>query len=107
MDFSPLINIACMGGLGYGFGLMTKSNPKNLVITWLVAETAIQLFRHLDGFDRKRLENPTRVIVGSIACLYLNDNRLIAKTTHAIVSLAGFCLFPELMKRIQYNSYSY
>lgn len=105
MDITPGIKIACMGGLGYLSGMAFKTNPKMTALAWLVAELAIQLFQQVDAFEKHDLENSARLVVGGIACIYLNDQGLITKTVHAIFSLIAFCIVPEIMTRLNMRKF--
>ena len=97
MNITPGIKIACMGGLGYLFGMVAKTNPKMTAIVWLIAETAVQIFQQTNAFEKHRLEIMVRIVLGSIACIYLIDQHLITKTIQGVLSLATFCLIPEIM----------
>jgi hypothetical protein len=100
MDITPGVKVACMGAFGYTLGMVAKTNPKITAITWIVAEAAIHIFKQVEAFKQNNLERSARVVLGSIACLYLDHQRLITKITQAVVSLAVFQLLSEVMTRL-------
>ncbi len=100
MDIVPAINVACMGGVGYLIGVIAKTDPRMTALTFLVAEIAIQLFRMIDGFEKYKLENAFRVIIGGAASIYLSERHFITKTVHSIAAFMAFCLIPDIIRRL-------
>lgn len=100
MDITPAINAICMGGVGYGIGTLAKTNPQITALAFVIAEIAVQALRFIDGFDKNRWENSTRLILGGITCFYLSENHYINKISHAILSMVAFGLVPDLLKRL-------
>lgn len=99
-DITAFINVASVGALGYLAGVVTKADPKITALVWLVAEAAVQVFQRIKGFEENRLENHVRVVIGGVACIYLNDQKQINKTIDAIFTFMAFCIIPDILARI-------
>lgn len=97
MDITPFINTLGMGGLGYITGIVLKTNPKLMGITWLVGEAAIQVIKQIEAFEKYKIEHHFRLVIGSIACAYLTNKHCISKLYHTIGSLLTFCILPDLL----------
>lgn len=100
IDITPGIEIAAMGGLGYLFGVVAKTDPKMTALVWLVAETAVQIFRKIKPLERYELENSFRSVAAGAACYYLADRHLLTKAIHVIISMGAFCIVPDMMRRL-------
>lgn len=100
MDITPAIRIACMGGIGCFFGVMAKSNPKIVALTWIIGEIAMQILQYMDPKDKYHLESSLRSVTAGVMCFYLVENRLITKTAQIILSMVFFCTTQDILTRL-------
>ena len=107
MEIDPGIKVACMGGLAFIGGVVIKGNALNFALTCVVAEIATRVFLKFYMefclyFKCKfyELEYPVRLLIGSAACVYLNEHEKFTKVIQVVTALPIFCILPNILDNL-------
>lgn len=88
INLTPFIKSACMGGAGYLWGHVTKTDPRTTAVIWLVTELVVQIFRF--QFTPKKNEDNLLLVLGACgATAYMAHVKLLGELISANAALCA------------------
>ena len=103
INLTPFIKIAGMGGAGYLWGSVTRTDARMAQFIWLISELAVQIFRS-QSRPLNRNEENLLMLVGALgATAYMSHARLVTDIFKACLCAFAIALSSTMLNELLNN----